>query len=410
MKYKKSVLWNCISLCVMAFAGLMMNAIVAFFYDASTLGIFNETYAWYVILSQISVCGIHMAVLKFVPEQQSVADKRMVLKSAILITGIISVVITMLAEFLFLFIYNVEWCHTLQIACIGLIFFSLNKVLLNYLNAIYLLTLYALIQCLRYFLFVFILMIISLIGWRYEWLAVTFPLSESFTFFAALFFLWVYDGVKGNISKHYIKKLFLFGIRIFPSNMVLELNTKTDIICLGLLIDDTAKIGVYSFAVLFSEGFYQLFTIIRKFINPKIAELNVRNKLNEYIEQIKVSVHHYLFWGTVVIYIMVLMIYYIISIMIDQEYQIGIIYIAVICFSIGINAEKIIFGDILAQTGHPWEESKMNLVTIGSNAVLNIILILCFGITGAAVATGLSYFIYSAYLRYLIDKKLSIRI
>ena len=45
-----------------------------------------------------------------------------------------------------------------------------------------------------------------------------------------------------------------------------------DIICLGVVLGDDFLIGIYSFAILFVEGFYQLYVTVRRSINPKITD------------------------------------------------------------------------------------------------------------------------------------------
>ncbi len=76
----------------MTISGLLMNSLIANHYGSTVLGVFSETYAWYLVLSQLSACGIHMAIVKQVPEKENDYDK-----GDILITGIIAVVIVSLA-------------------------------------------------------------------------------------------------------------------------------------------------------------------------------------------------------------------------------------------------------------------------------------------------------------------------
>ena len=85
-------------------------------------------------------------------------------------------------------------------------------------------------------------------------------------------------------------------------------------------------------------------------------------------------------------------------------------YLAVISVAIIVSGRKIIFGNIFAQTGFPARESFVNVVTVVSNFALNIVLILGFGLLGAAVATAVSYLIYGYTLRYYTKKELKITI
>lgn len=411
MKFKKDLFWNYTSLIVMAAAGLLMNAFIVYFYDSSALGIFSETYAWYLVLSQIAIWGIHMSVLKFVPEQKSNDEKGGILKTALFLGAFISGVFVVLTEVILFFIPDVPWKRSLQAAVIGLIFFSLNKVLLNYLNALSKMIGYAVFQILRYMLLIISIVVISLNQLQCEMLALTFPVTEGIVFCGLLIYIFKQYKVEGVFSKKAVKKLLLFGTKILPSNMVVEMNTKVDVICLGLFVNNTVQIGIYSFAILFSDGFYQLYITIRKIAAPKIVEWNIQGKLREYIQSVQKAAKKYLVTGTVIIYGAVLSAYtFIYKILLKEEYRAGIFYLAIICFAIAMNGKKIILGNILSQTGRPLEESKLNMITVLSNVLLNILLIPLLGTIGAAIATGLSYFIYGMLLKKAVRSRLEIDI
>ncbi|MCI9250375.1 MAG: oligosaccharide flippase family protein [Lachnospiraceae bacterium] len=411
MKYNKALFWNYLSLAVMAAVGLLMNLSVASFYDSSELGIFNETYAWYMILSQISVCGIHMSVLKFVPENTQNDEKANILKTSLYITTLLSIAFILFLEGFLLFMKDLPWRESLQIAAVGLSFFSVNKVFLNYLNAIYKMTAYGVFQSVRYLMLIIVLLFLILSGVDGRYLAASFPITEAIL----LSLLWIYIrrqiGNAGRIEKSRIKELITFGVKILPSNMVVEMNTKVDVVCLGLLTGDIAKIGVYSFAVLFTDGFYTLYATIRRFINPRISEKNMIGELEEQMRHIKNVFSRYLTFGSFAVYSMILGVYFLIYMLMGkEEYQTGLLFIMIIGLSIAVNGKEIILGDILAQTGHPFEESKLNIVTIASNIILNIIGILIFGTIGAAAATAASYVIYSMYLKKAVKTKIGVEI
>ena len=55
------IFWNYGSLVIMSASGFLFNCLIIFFYDASILGRFNKAYAWYCVLSQVAVWGLHMS-------------------------------------------------------------------------------------------------------------------------------------------------------------------------------------------------------------------------------------------------------------------------------------------------------------------------------------------------------------
>ena len=156
MKIKGDIFWNYVSLMIMAIMGLAINSIIIKFYNSSVLGIYNETYTWYMILSQISVWGLHMAVVKYVPETED-AEERCAILNAALLMAILTSATTIVVAFVLMSLLDFSWKLSLHRAVLGLLMFSVNKVFLNYLNAAGKMTLYAMVQSVRYFLLMFIM-------------------------------------------------------------------------------------------------------------------------------------------------------------------------------------------------------------------------------------------------------------
>ena len=246
----RDLIWNYVSILIMALGGLAFSVVIAFFYNVEILGVFNRTYSYYIVLSQLSTCGLHMSVLKYVSdfrERKIEADRILI---AALMVGSFAV-----AETRRLALMNI---------LPALFFFSINKVLLNYLNANVRMIPYAIFQGARNILICAAIFMLALMKVDGCVLTFSFVLGEFFLFL----FLAVYILLTQHVKLHRPKiddfsKVFCFGIKILPSNVVLELNTKVDVICLGWILNDEAAIGVYSFVSLFSEGFYQIYMVLQ---------------------------------------------------------------------------------------------------------------------------------------------------
>lgn len=402
----KLLLWNYAGIAVMAASALLMNTVIALFYDTAALGIFGETYAWYIILSQISVWGIHMAVMKYVPETDDEEARGAVLKAGLAIAVITSLLITVISEIAICFLDSVGWKKSMQIAFAGLAFFSVNKVLLNYLNAIYRMAAYAAFVSLRYVFIGMGIFIFSFMGIEADYLALVFPMTEVAIFLGMLGYFAYQIPIHGEPDGKTFWKILYFGTKILPSYMALEMNTKVDVVCLGFLVSDVPQIGIYSFAIFFTEGFYMLYITIRKMVNPKIAEANAKGKLSEQMTIIKRSFRMHMALGCAA-YIGVSVGYVILcNVMHRPEYGRGITYILIICLAIAINGKYIVLGDVLAQTGYPLAESILNILTVAVNFLLNIILISAWGVVGAAVATAVSHFVFSFWMKAQVKERI----
>lgn len=410
----EGIVWNYGSLVILSVSGFLYNCLITYFYDVAALGVFNRTYAWYCVLSQVTTMGIHMSVVKLIPEYKEKRRERdkiinAALVDVFLISGIGVIAIESVVPYIIT--DNSNFLRSMQIAMPGLLFFSLNKVILNYLNGLSEMKSYAILQSIRY---ISIVVIIWLLGiWRCNniWLSFSFVGAEIVLFVATLIYLLYRKLLGRGIGIQYIKEHIKFGMHIFPANMVLELNTKVDIICLGFVLRDDYLIGIYSFAILFVEGFYQLYIIIRRSINPKITESYVVSNLQQEIEKINVNLKKYLRFFSPIALLLVVVGYYVICFFLGQrDYIVGSKYLIIICIAIMISGRKIVFGNIFAQTGFPIYESLINLITVASNFLLNLFLIYVWGLLGAAIATAISHLIFGLMMHCCTKKKLHVNI
>ena len=67
-KYTGDVAWTGGSFVIQVIAGALINFSILYFLNAEALGVFNQIYAIYAIVGQLTVLGIHDSVLKHVAE------------------------------------------------------------------------------------------------------------------------------------------------------------------------------------------------------------------------------------------------------------------------------------------------------------------------------------------------------
>ena len=413
-KFVEGLIWNYGSVVILSVSGFLLNFLNIFFYDAAALGIFNRAQAWYGILSQITVWGVHMSIMKLIPEcKDDRQEREMILSSAFVGVLLFSVVCVVIIEAALPWVItnNRGLLTSMQMIVPALVFFSLNKVLLNYLNGLSEMKAYAFLQSLRYIVIVITILIFGILRCDHIRLTLCFMAAEIVVFAVSVGYLIHKKLFIKKISLKYVKEHARFGTCILMSNMVTELKTKVDIICLGFILGNDYLIGIYSFAVLFADGFYQLFYVVRRSINPKITEYHVKGKLQEGIAAINANLKKYLRVLSPLALAALGVGYYILCCLLHQkEYLVGLQYLLIICVAIMLSGRKIILGNIFAQTGFPTCESIVNTITVISNFSLNIIFIYIWGLSGAALATAVSYIIFGCALRYYANKELKVAI
>lgn len=411
-EFLEGIIWNYGSLIILSISGFLFNCLILYFYDTAALGVFNSGYAWYLVLSQITAWGIHMSVLKLTPEYKADMQKcEEMLNDALICVLIYSTAVVCVTEAVLPVIVtkHEELLKSLQIVVPGLVLFSVNKVILNYINGLSRMKAYAFLQSLRYIIIALTIFILGILQCDSTWLLFSFVHAEIITLIVSVGYLW-YKGLIGrHISFQYLRQHIQFGTHILPANMVIELNTKVDIICLGFLLGDDYLIGIYSFAIMFVDGFYQLYYTVRRSVNPKITECYVRDDSVQGIGKINKNLKKYLRICSPLALALILIGYYVMCRILRQnDYQVGLGILLMICSAIALNGRTVIFGNILAQMGRPVAESVVNVVTVAANFILNLILIIVFGLWGAALATAISHFVFGFTLKYFAKKELQI--
>ena len=96
----RDIAYTLASFCVLAISGITINLVLAGFRDASSLGIFNQVYALYIVTSQFAALGIHYSVLRHTPVASDSNERSLLLSNALYST-IMSGVVTALIMYIF---------------------------------------------------------------------------------------------------------------------------------------------------------------------------------------------------------------------------------------------------------------------------------------------------------------------
>ncbi|MEZ4754616.1 MAG: oligosaccharide flippase family protein [Bdellovibrionota bacterium] len=269
-KFSSDVVWNIASLVVLGLAGIVINIAIARLVGADALGVFNQVFAVYIFLSQICVGGVHFSVLKEISYAQDDLEKcSTVTSSALVLSALISLVICAIALLfsnqLALVLDSPDVGKGMFCAIPGLLFFSLNKNLLNVLNGLQWMRAFAIFQALRFVGILLAILGIIFLGNEAWMLPLSLTISEVVLFITLGLFVntQVIKFSPFKASKEWIRTHFSFGMRGFLSGVFTEINTRVDVLMLGLFLGD-AKVGIYSFAAILAEGFSQIPFVLRK--------------------------------------------------------------------------------------------------------------------------------------------------
>ncbi len=399
-------IWNFGSTAILAVGGFILSTIIVAAYNPEILGIFNEVYAYYIVLSQLAVVGINTATLKLTSEHaDDERSKKGILNNSLILVAFISTILSVLIfAIINLFISDVVFVSSMKYVVLALPFFSLNKVVLGFLNGDKSMKSFAVLQAGRIVFLVAYLVMYIVVGLNPYELTSIFLMAEVTTFVISFIYLTTRKLVKLRFNKKLTIETLKFGIQIIPGNIVAEFNTKVDIICLSIITGNDYLIGIYSFATLFAEGMYQMYMIVRKLINPNITrDYYSKIKLSQLLSSLNKKLFKWRIIGSALLFVGVNIAFYVICIILNQrEYLIATVSLIILSASIALNSKGIIYGNIFGQIGVPIKESKINILTMLTNMTLNVIFIPIWGILGAAIATAVSYFVFSIYQRYML--------
>ena len=411
-KFNADVLWNVGSLAILAVSGIVMNLLIARFHGSDALGMFNQVFACYIVLSQFAVGGLQFSVLKHVSHHQDDPEQcAEFVSAACVLIGVLAVTIAGLtfwgAPLVGQILQSPGVALGLRLIAPGLVLFALNKALLMALNGMRHMRAFAIFQALRYLFLILTISVLTLLKYPAHALAFAFTVSEFLLFcglFAyvnlRLFHLSVSRKLCGRFAPH-----LSFGMRGVMSGVLSEINTRVDILLLGYFLPDSA-VGMYSFSAMWAEGVAQLSLVLRQNIDPILG----RHFAQGTTEQIPVIAKkvRMVFYPMMAAIGAIAMAGYPLMLELlttDPNFREGWGIFGILLAGIVINAGYRPFQGIFLQGGRPGAHTIFVTVLVFANIVLNLLLIPSLGIWGSAIATS-SVCIFEGMLLVVMTRQL----
>jgi O-antigen/teichoic acid export membrane protein len=405
---RRDAVWNVGSLVVLAASGLLLQVLVGLYYDPAVLGAFNQVYAAYILASQLAVLGIHFSVLKHVAQH---AEDPVRAGGAILAGLLATVGPAVIAAGGFFLVRGLVGAALssepvsvgMAWAAPGLFLFAVNKTQLGAVNGLGHMRAFAVLQTLRPALLVGAFGACALAAFPPDRLPVIFTVAEAGLFFPALIYLLPRLSTGGLGS--WIRAHLNFGVRSFLGGVLLDLNTRLDVLVLGTFWSDEV-VGVYSFAAIFAEGLFQLLVALRNTVNPLLSKVLHPPDLAGY--RALVSRVRRPAWllvgglGALGVGIYPLAVHLIPR---AAPYGPGWLPFAILVAGVVAVAGVMPFSGILLQAGHPGTNTWVIVGTTVANAALCLALVPFFQGTGAAIATASSFVVQVVLLGVLTRRQ-----
>lgn len=409
------ILWNLGALGMLAASGIALNVVVGASYGAETLGLFNQVFAAYLLLSQLACGGVHYSTLRYVA-QHSADPKRLaaIVRAALGTTLILSALATacgaLLAESIGRWLESDGVGQGMLWMLPGLFFYGLNKVLFAVLNGERRMRAYAVVNGLRPLLWLAVIVLAPIAGWPGEMLPVAFTVEGFLVFIVAFALVWPRHRGGAESLAPWLAAHARFGGKSFLGGALIEINTRVDVLMLGWFASD-AVVGIYSFAALWVEGLTQLLYVLRNQANPILVRLIAAEDwvgLRRFVARGKLATYA----GMAAVGAMAVAAYPLLAdwfLEIPEPRESWLVF-AILMGGVVLGSGYFPFGGLLLQAGRPGLHTSMLLAAVLSNALLNLLLIPAWSAAGAATATAISFWLSAPLLVRFTRHTVGVRI
>jgi len=398
--------WSFASFAIVGSAGLALNLIVEHAFGREALGRFNVLLAVFLIGGQAGSLGIQSAVLYHAPRASAFGQPvASVLRAGLKVNAVGStfcaVAVVGAGALLFSTTGNVEYRDGLFAMFVGLALYPLNKTLLAFVNGLRQIRLYSTVFAGRYVVLITLVGLIAATGGSPSSLPWAISLTEVVLF--ALLCLINQRHLRSRSSDGDApalgRVLLGFGVRGLAGGLLLDLNTRVDILILGALTGSSA-VGRYSIASMFAEGIYQLALVSRSSLDPAVAHLYLRSEETELRRLFRTGrLRVYALIAPVGVMSMLLYLP-VVGALFDSTVARETLWIYVILAGgVCLSAGFIPFTSVLQQTGEPGRQSLLLALVSGTNIVMNLALVPMLGVYGSALGTGIAQVALVFYIR-----------
>lgn len=396
-KLTRDIAWTLGSFAVLAASGMVINLVVAGTRDAAALGVFNQAYAVYIIASQLATLGLHYSVLRHAALHEADAAERgpMFLTAAACALGLgllAAVALGAGAGELGALFDSRATGHAVAWAATGLTLFSLNKVLLAYLNGLRRMKAFALLQGLRYLLVMAVVSAIAAGPWPIEVATVAFLLAEVVTAAAAAAYI-VRRGLATQLrlDGRWLRRHLRFGAKGLAAGMFAEFNSRVDVLLIGAFLADR-EVGIYSFAAMMVDGIYHVLAMVRLNFNPVLVG-SLRDGDHAQATRLRRQSARFVLPATLAMALAAVAALWLLATWVvpQKDLQLGLPSLLILASSLVLVSALVPFDNLLMVSGHPGYQTLQQLATVGANVAVAVALLPALGIAGAACGTAASY-------------------
>jgi O-antigen/teichoic acid export membrane protein len=414
-KFQRDAAWNFASVAVLGVCGFALQLVIGRHYGAAPLGVFNQVMAAYIVFGQAAVGGINLSTLRAISARRGDREHvSAIIFGASLPTLALACACTALFWFARgLFAAQLESpgvAFGMQAAAPGLFFFALNKVSMSIVNAAQRMRAFAIYTSLRYLLMVGGLLVVIETGMSSDRIAFLFTFAEGLLFVPLAVEVWLQTSrpfPPGWLV--WTREHLRYGIKSVASGMLLELNSRVDVLVIGWFMDDGA-VGVYSIAAMVAEGLFQLLVVLQNNYNPLIAQHVAENRLSELEAMVRRGKR--VTYGLMALVGALAIAGFPLFVLVLDKPEFHAAWLPFACLVAGMVAASgyMPFAQTLLMANRPGWHTVMMVGIVVFNLVGNLVLVPLLHLEGSATATALALVFSAGLLAAMVKKQVGVRL
>ncbi|MCU0652671.1 MAG: flippase [Candidatus Pacebacteria bacterium] len=239
------------------------------------------------------------------------------------------------------------------------------------------------------------LAVLLLLGAKYRIGAAIVAQTVSFAIAGGFLFLMVVGEIgrpSAKFSRKYFNDAALYGLKSWLASVFNFLHYRADLFLINFFMNPAAT-GIYYAATRIAEGTWLLSTSAGTVLLPRVAAETDADRLKKFTPFVCRNIFYVTFLLALAVFLLSrwLVVFFYSEEFIEAVYSLQILLIG----NVFISGWRILANDIAAR-GKPMVNTYIIGVSLLVNVFLNIIFIPKFGISGAAWATSISYFLVFA--------------
>ncbi|MHA1781936.1 MAG: oligosaccharide flippase family protein, partial [Promethearchaeota archaeon] len=209
---------------------------------------------------------------------------------------------------------------------------------------------------------------------------------------SAIILFYLTKKIIGNFSfsfnKFYLKDAFSYGSKIYIGNLIIFFHYRIDLFLINKFLSPLA-VGFYGLAVGLAERIWLISNSVGLVLFPKVSSEKNKKRLKEFTPLVFRNV---MFVTSLIAFLLYFISKPLITFFYSEEFFNSILPFKILLIGIvSMSGWRILANDIYGR-GRPELNIYVSFVSTILNIFLNIIWIPKYGISGAALATSISYF------------------